>query len=89
MSIRNIFFVLFRKKLYNPSDPRDAEELLNYLEHLSSDDEDFNVIKKCNEMQLVLVPPDDTADSDKDDAPSDGEGITSMELPRVIPCITG
>ncbi|KAL3266359.1 hypothetical protein HHI36_010536 [Cryptolaemus montrouzieri] len=28
-----------RKKFYNPSDPKDAEELLNFLEQLSSDND--------------------------------------------------
>ncbi|KAF5302584.1 hypothetical protein FQA39_LY10202 [Lamprigera yunnana] len=67
-----------RKQRYNPEDPRDAEELLNYLEELSSDDEDYDNIENCNELQFVLFPPKDGADSDIDDAPIDGEEMCSL-----------
>ena len=67
------FSFFFSKNFYNPDDPRDAEELLNYLEEINSDDEDNYEIKNCNELQLVLFPPQDGAESDIDDVESDGE----------------
>ncbi|KAF5280115.1 hypothetical protein FQA39_LY18149 [Lamprigera yunnana] len=67
-----------RKQRYNPEDPRDAEELLNYLEELSSDDEDYDNIENCNELQFVLFPPKDGTDSDIDDASSDGEEMCGL-----------
>ncbi|KAF5273213.1 hypothetical protein FQA39_LY07544 [Lamprigera yunnana] len=67
-----------RKSRYNPEDPRDAKELLKYLEELSSDDEDYDNIENCNELQFVLFPPKDAADSDIDDALSDGKEMCSL-----------
>lgn len=65
--------MVFRKKLYDPSDPRDAEELLNYLEELNSDDEIYDEIQACDQLDLILLPPIDGQDSDQDDAVSDDE----------------
>lgn len=55
MSICNIFLFLLGQSYI-------ILELLNYLQELRSDDEEFNVVKMCAEMQLVLVPPDIAAD---------------------------
>ncbi|KAF5289497.1 hypothetical protein FQA39_LY15052 [Lamprigera yunnana] len=77
MPLRVECFVIFIKQRYNPEDPRDVKELLNYLEELSSDDEDYDNIENCNELQFVLFPKDG-ADSDIDDAPSDGEEMCSL-----------
>lgn len=66
-------FFCCRKKLYDPSDPRDAEELLNYLEELSSDDEGYQLVNGCRRLDLVLFPPADGNESDVDDASSDDD----------------
>ncbi|KAF5280215.1 hypothetical protein FQA39_LY05349 [Lamprigera yunnana] len=68
----------FKKQRYNSEAPRDAEELSYYLEKLSSDDEDYDNIENCNKLQCVLFPPKDGADSNIDDAPSDGEEMCSL-----------
>lgn len=41
-----------RKRLYNPEDPRNAGELLNYLDELSSGDKDYEALKDCNHLDL-------------------------------------
>ncbi|KAL3278608.1 hypothetical protein HHI36_016149, partial [Cryptolaemus montrouzieri] len=58
------------KEIYNPSD---AEEILNFLEQLSSDDECFDQVDKSEELHLTLFPPEDRADSDRDDGPSEDD----------------
>ncbi|KAG5885151.1 hypothetical protein JTB14_037600 [Gonioctena quinquepunctata] len=60
-----------RNKLYDPSDPRDAVELLNYLEQLNSDDEDYEQVNGYRRLDLVMFPPEDRNESDVDDATSD------------------
>nr|XP_023011723.1 piggyBac transposable element-derived protein 2-like [Leptinotarsa decemlineata] len=67
-----------RKQFHNPEDPRDAEELLNYLEQLSSDDEDYEEVQHAQKLELILLPPNNAADSDKDDAPSDEEDVGTI-----------
>ncbi|KAF5294666.1 hypothetical protein FQA39_LY02798 [Lamprigera yunnana] len=62
-----------RKQRYNP-----GGELLNYLEEFSSDDEDYDNIENCNELQCVLFPSKNGADNDIDDAPSNGEEMCSL-----------
>ncbi|KAG5887176.1 hypothetical protein JTB14_028979 [Gonioctena quinquepunctata] len=52
----NIF--LLQKEILDLSDPRDTEELLNYLEELNSDDESYEQVA-------------DGSESDVDDASSD------------------
>lgn len=52
---------------------------MNYLAELDAADEAYNNVQMCNEMQLVLFPPRDGADSDIDDAPSDDEGTCSFK----------
>lgn len=70
------FLTCFRRiRYYNPSDPTDAEELLNLLEELDSSDEVYNQINEFAAMNLVLFPPQDGRESDIDDAPSDDEDI--------------
>ncbi|KAF5275707.1 hypothetical protein FQA39_LY06819 [Lamprigera yunnana] len=70
--------ILLGKQRYNPEDHCVAEELLNYLEKLCSDDEDSDNMENCNKLQFVLFPPKDGSDSDVDDAPSDGEEMCSL-----------
>ena len=52
---------------------KDAEELFNILlseKHTTAIAEE---IEDAEELQIVFQPPNDGADSDKDDAPSDNE----------------
>lgn len=51
-----------------------SEELLNYLKELHSDDEEYNSLNDCKEMQFALFPPKDGIDSNYDDVSSDDEG---------------
>lgn len=88
--IRFDIFYFCRKKLFNPEDPKDAEELLNYLDSLESDDECFEQFQEAESLEVVLVPPTDGRDSDIDDAASDeeiapsirdlGKGLLSQEV---------
>ncbi|PSN42791.1 hypothetical protein C0J52_18120 [Blattella germanica] len=72
-------FKPYRKKKYlNPEDPRDAEEIMNILENLSDDDEICSEIDKADDLNLILLPPQDGQDSDCDDAPSDDERLTNF-----------
>lgn len=68
------YFLCCSKKYYDLENPRDAEEILNYLQEISDDDDNFNTVQQCDHLDLVLLPPEDVDDSDKDDAPSDEEG---------------
>ncbi|KAL3266527.1 hypothetical protein HHI36_010695 [Cryptolaemus montrouzieri] len=72
MGIRafKVFFFIFRKKFYNPSDTKDAEEILNFLEQLSSDNECYDQVDESEALHLTLFPPEDGADSNQDDGPS-------------------
>ncbi|KAL3287944.1 hypothetical protein HHI36_002400 [Cryptolaemus montrouzieri] len=67
------YHTVVRKKFYNPSDPKNAEEVLNFLEQLSSDDECFNQVDESKELHLTLFPPKDGADSDQDEGPSEDD----------------
>ncbi|PSN34605.1 hypothetical protein C0J52_22018 [Blattella germanica] len=67
-----------KKKYLNPEDPRDAEEIMNILENLSDDDEICSEIDKADDLNLILLPPQDGQDSDCDDAPSDDERLTNF-----------
>lgn len=67
-----------KHKRYNPLDPRDAEELLNYLQQLSSDDEEYEQVKSCDHIDLVLLPSQDGRDSDIDDASSDNDEMCDI-----------
>ncbi|PSN55274.1 hypothetical protein C0J52_05820 [Blattella germanica] len=67
-----------KKKYLNPEDPRDAEEIMNILENLSDDDEICSEIYKADDLNLILLPPQDGQDSDCDDAPSDDERLTNF-----------
>ncbi|KAG5898995.1 hypothetical protein JTB14_001521 [Gonioctena quinquepunctata] len=89
----HVFVLSFLKLYFNPSNPRDAEELLNYLESLESDDAEAGAINHANEIKIALCPPTDGADSDVDDASSDddamclfrdvGKGILKESMERV------
>lgn len=63
---------------YDPSNPKDAEELLNILDELEDDTPVAEQIKKSSEIQFILHPPNDGADSDQDDAGSDEECISNI-----------
>ncbi|KAK9704427.1 hypothetical protein QE152_g28301 [Popillia japonica] len=66
------------KKWCDPENPRDAEEMLAYLDSLESDDEGHNQFQEAESLEFVLVPPSDGQDSDQDDAPSDDEIAPSI-----------
>ncbi|XP_025836243.1 uncharacterized protein LOC112906400 [Agrilus planipennis] len=61
------------KRLYNPANQRDAEELLAVLNDLDSDDEYYEDFDNADQLDFVLLPPVDGEDSDQDDGPSDDE----------------
>ncbi|KAL3265558.1 hypothetical protein HHI36_009763 [Cryptolaemus montrouzieri] len=85
-----LLFIFRKKILYNPYDPKDAEELLNFMEQLSSDDECFDQVDESEELHLTLFPPEDGADSDQDDGPSEddkmcrigdiGKGVSKQKM---------
>ena len=56
----------------------DAEQLLNILEELDSDDEEMEPIRDSSQIDLILMPPLDGADSDRDDADSDDEPLGTI-----------
>lgn len=64
--------------MFNPEDPRDAEELLNYLDSLESDDECFQQFQGAESLEIVSLPPNDGRDSDIDDAVSDEEIVPGI-----------
>ncbi|KAL3266692.1 hypothetical protein HHI36_010854 [Cryptolaemus montrouzieri] len=68
-----------RKKFHNPSDPKDAEELLNSLEQMSSNDECFDQVDESEELHLTLFPPEDGADNDQDGDPSENDEICRID----------
>lgn len=51
---------------------------MNILENLSDDDEICSEIDKADDLNLILLPPQDGQDSDCDDAPSDDERLTNF-----------
>nr|CAI5831578.1 unnamed protein product [Callosobruchus analis] len=77
-------------KLYNPEDPKNLEELLEYFHSLDSDDEAYRQIQDAESLEVALIPPDDGEDSDQDDAANDdgivpnirdlGKGILSQKF---------
>ncbi|KAK9716858.1 hypothetical protein QE152_g24476 [Popillia japonica] len=58
----------WRKLYYNPLDSED----------INSDDDICDTLDNCDEVQLVLFPPNDGADTYKDDATSDGECVETF-----------
>lgn len=52
---------------------KDAEEIFNILYSDRDSSAIAEEIEEAEELQIVLQPPIDGEDSDKDDAPSDGE----------------
>ncbi|KAF5276689.1 hypothetical protein FQA39_LY06493 [Lamprigera yunnana] len=44
-----------KKKFYNTLDPRDAEELLKYLEELNSEDEDYSQVNDSNKLTQIQI----------------------------------
>ena len=52
---------------------KDAEELFNILFSEQNTTAIAEEIEDAEELQIVFQPPNDGADSDKDDAPSDNE----------------
>ncbi|CAH1995115.1 unnamed protein product [Acanthoscelides obtectus] len=67
-----------RKTLYNPENPKDLEELMNYFHSLDSDDEAHEQFQSAESLEVALVPPDDAMDSDQDDAHSDDDMVPSI-----------
>ncbi|CAH1968210.1 unnamed protein product [Acanthoscelides obtectus] len=51
-----------RKTLYNPENPKDLEELMNYFHSLDSDDEAHEQFQSAESLEVALVPPDDDMD---------------------------
>nr|CAH7744632.1 unnamed protein product [Callosobruchus chinensis] len=68
----------WRKILYNPEDPKDLEELMEYFHSLDSDDEVYSQIQDAESLEVALIPPEDGEDSDQDDAASDDDIIPNI-----------
>nr|CAH7763622.1 unnamed protein product [Callosobruchus chinensis] len=68
----------WRKTLYNPEDPKDLEELMEYFHSLDTDDEVYSQIQDAESLEVALIPPEDGEDSDQDDAASDDDIIPNI-----------
>ncbi|KAG5899682.1 hypothetical protein JTB14_015172 [Gonioctena quinquepunctata] len=66
------------KQFFDSSDPLDAEQLLNYLKELDSDDDEYQTVQDSEYLDIVLFPAEVQQDSYQDEAPSDEGG-----LPRI------
>nr|CAI5831873.1 unnamed protein product [Callosobruchus analis] len=67
-----------KKTLYNPEDPNDLEELLEYFHSLVSNDVVYRQIQDAESLEVALISPDDGEDSDQDDAASDDDIVTNI-----------